>query len=260
MRHELVTRNSLRELQGIVEGLNGQDPRLTAEGHAALIRYVEAWNKTDRNPWKTMTMISRADAERFSFPKLEKVWRLHLAPIGWPQNPEMLRTLRDFESEAQRKGQQLRMPLGGAYWWISPTGDNFRDIAAFYVSMLLANPMRAKLSDEPCQRERCKRWFIKRRTLQKCCSRRCTVIVKAGITTSVERAEKHTQDIKLAQKTIREWKPSVGDWKEFVSKRTKRTVKWVSRNTANKEHPHRELRPPSRRARSKTSARNKGGK
>ncbi|HKM84710.1 MAG TPA: hypothetical protein VJW96_00780 [Terriglobales bacterium] len=257
MKQQLVMENSRRALRQFVEGLNGLDPRLTAEGHAALVRYVKAWNKAGRNPYKTMMMISRADAERFSFPQLEKVWRLHLAPIGRPQNPEAQRIFRDLERDIERRGIRVRPdPVGGAHWWISPTGENFRDIAAFYASMLLTNPLRGKLCDEPCQRVLCGKWFIKRRMVQKQCSRRCTGIVKARIRTIDERKEKHEQDIRQARKAIREWRSSDGDWKEVISKRTGLTVKWVSR-AVNKG----ELRPPSRRAHSITSARKtKGGK
>lgn len=224
MRQTLTIKNPRLALENIVSALNGKNALLRGEDHAALVRFVEAWNRAGRNVCK-MTM-SKADAQRFSFPNLEKVWRLILLPITWPKNPE----------------------FGAVSWSIAPYGENRRDVAAFFVSHLLTNPLRGKLSDGPCQRERCKRWFIKRRTLQKCCSRRCTVIVKAGITTSGERTEKHEQDIKLAQKAIREWKSSHGDWKQFVSKRTGLTVKWVSRNTTNKKYPHRELRPPKPRS------------
>jgi hypothetical protein len=235
MSQNLMIKNPRRALENIVSALNGKNALLKGEDHAALVRFVEAWNQAGRNVCK-MT-ISKADAERFSLPNLEKVWRLILLPITWPKSPE----------------------FGAVNWSIAPYGENRRDIAAFCVSMLLTNPLRGKLCDAPCQRVRCGKWFIKRRTLQKCCSRGCTVIVKAGITTSGERKEKHGQHIKRARKAIREWKTSHGDWREFVSKRTGLTVKWVSRNTANKKYPHRELRQPGRRAHSKTSARKTKG-
>jgi len=229
MSQTLVMDNSRMALRQFVAGLNRLNRNLSAEDHAALVRFVEAWNKAGRNLYKMKLL--REDAERFSLPKLEKVFRLQLSPVG----------RRD-----QAKARSKEAEADGASWWISSTGENCRDLAAFYVSMLLTNPLRDKLCDEPCQRTLCGKWFIKRRESQKCCSRHCTVIVKAAIRTSRLRGEKQVQDIEEAQKAIREWKPSDGDWKKFVSKRTGLTVKWVSRNTANKKYPHRELRQPSR--------------
>jgi hypothetical protein len=80
------------------------------------------------------------------------------------------------------------------------------------------------------------------------CSRRCGSLASAKKSTRERLNQEHKQNIERARKAIREWTPSDGDWKEFVSKRTGLTVKWVSRNEANKKYPHRELRAPSSQA------------
>lgn len=196
--------------------------RLKDEEHAQLVRFVTAWNRAKRNPWKMR--LPAEDAKRFSFPNLEKVWRLHLSPIG--RTPETERLVRDLE----RAGKHVRDDVGGVYWSISPTGKNFRDQAALYASILITNPLRGKLCDEPCLRTRCGRWFIKRRALQKQCSGRCTGIVqntdrKAGL-----REKKHKEDLKRARNAAQKWETSTRvEWKKFVSDETGLTFKWLTR-------------------------------
>jgi hypothetical protein len=155
-RHRLMMPDPLQELQLVIDALNGEDPRLSKEGHASLLRYVEAWNRAKRNPSKME--LSRADWKRFSLPNLQNIWRLNLAP-----------------------------DVSGAYWWLSPTGENFRDIAAFYASLLLTNSLRGKLSDGPCKRTRCAKWFIKKRAEQKTCSTRCLCVVRSAVGNKEER-------------------------------------------------------------------------
>jgi len=114
---KLLTEEPRRQLKSIVAALNGKDVRLKDEEHAQLVRFVTAWNRAKRNPWKMR--LPAEDAKRFSFPNLEKVWRLHLSPIG--RTPETERLVRDLE----RAGKHVRDDVGGVYWSISPTGKNF---------------------------------------------------------------------------------------------------------------------------------------
>jgi hypothetical protein len=236
-KHKLVTENSRRELRWVVEGLNGENPRLSGEDRASFVRFVEAWNEAKRNPWKMN--LSREDEKRFSMPNLEKVWRLHLARIGRTSETEHM--VRDLE---RRKIWVRDDPAGGAYWWISPTGENSRDTAAFYVSMLVTNPMRGKLSDGPCTRPRCGKWFVKRRPAQMQCSRRCLGIVRSVAATKVERREAKKKALKQARRALRSWRRRSGtDWKTYVSLATKLTKKFLTRAVTNKE-----LREPRRQA------------
>jgi hypothetical protein len=218
----MFTEEPRRQLKSIVAALNGEDVKLKVEGHAQLVRFVTAWNEAKRNPWKMK--LPAEDAKRFSIPNLEKVWRLHLAPIG--RTPETERLVHDLE----RAGKHVRDDVGGAYWSISPTGENFRDQAALYASMLLTNPLRGNLCDAPCLRTQCGRWFIKRRALQKQCSGRCTGIVQNTDRKAVLRGEKHGEELRRALKASQRWKPGSGvEWKKFVSDETGLTFKWLTR-------------------------------
>jgi hypothetical protein len=210
------------ELESIVMALNGENPRLTEEDRAALVRYVEAWNKAGRNPWKMKLL--RNGVRRFSLRKLEEVWTWKLARIG--RTPET----EKVAARLAARGIKVRDDTGGAYWFISPTGENSRDAAAMFVGMLLTNPLRGKLSDGPCQRERCKRWFIKRRPTQKQCSARCLGIVRSMARTKTERKNAHQELLGRARKASQAWRRNSGvDWKEFISRKTGLNVKWLSR-------------------------------
>jgi hypothetical protein len=221
---KLNTLTNLSNLTAVVMALNGNNPLLRdLEDRAALVRYVEAWNAAKRNPWKMR--LPRADAERFSLSNLERVWRWKLARIG--RTPETDGLVKDLE----RKGIRVREDVGGAYWALSPTGKNL-DMAAMFAGMLLTNPLRGKLSDGPCQRDRCKKWFIKRRPDQKCCSRRCGAIVKTAERVSDKREDEKKEKLKIVRAAHRQWRksPTRIDWKTWVSKKTGLSTKFLTRN------------------------------
>jgi hypothetical protein len=204
-------------LTAVVMALNGDNPLLqNSEDRAALVRYVEAWNTAKRNPWKMR--LTGADAERFSLSKLERVWTWKLARIGIPP---------------YAKQSEEAVEAGGAYWFCSPTGKNRRDLAAMFVGMLLTNPLRGKLSDGPCQRTNCKRWFIKPRPSQKNCPGRCSRIVKNAERIHGQRDDAKTDKLKSARAAQQAWRRSDTklDWKAWVSKETKLSEKFLSRNT-----------------------------
>ncbi len=212
-----------RNLLCVVEALNGEDIRLNENGRDALIRFVEAWNKARRNPWKMKLLCE--DRERFSLRKLGSAWEWSLTPVGMPPEAERL------ENDLVRRGIKVNEPkAGGARWVSSPTGDHFRDLAAVYAGMLFVNPVRDKLSDGPCTRPACRRWFIKKRPLQKQCSRYCLVIVRSGIQNEKKRGEQHEEQLKRARKASRAWRKKSGvDWLEFVSRETGLSKKFLTR-------------------------------
>lgn len=213
-------------LTAVVMALNGNNPLLRdSEDCAALVRYVEAWNAAKRNPWKMR--LTRDDAKRFSLSNLEKVWTWKLAPIGRTPATERL-----VEEAWKVRGQRFREDVGGAYWTSSPTGENFRDTAAMFAGILLINPLRAKLSDGPCQRDKCKQWFIKRRPLQKCCSQRCGAIVKTAKRICGQRKDEKKEKLKIVRAAHRQWRKSRSrmDWKTWVSKKTGLSTKFLTRN------------------------------
>jgi len=114
----------------------------------------------------------------------------------------------------------------------------------------LTNPLRWKLSDGPCQRKRCGKWFIKRRPLQKQCNRRCLAIVRSMEAVKKERQDAHTENLKNARRALRSWKRKSGlDWKTYVAGATGLTKKFITRAVTNKELTAPELRSQQMRGR-----------
>jgi hypothetical protein len=224
LRLRAVRNLERQQLESVVNALNGGDEQLNDADHAALVRFVESWNRAGRNPWKMRLTLE--DRDRFSIRNLERVWTWRLGWIG--QTPEAERLVREMTPRGVQSREE-RIP-GGAYWSKSPTGDNFRDKAAYFAGLLLTNQMRGKLSDSPCLRELCGKWFIKRRSTQKQCSTRCLTIVTNVARTKKQRQKEHEEKLKLAQSATQLWKPtSRVEWKRFVSKKTHLSLKWITR-------------------------------
>jgi hypothetical protein len=216
---KLNTTNNLSSLSAVVMALNGNNSLIQdSEDRAALVRYVEYWknNEAWKNKAKRLTV---EDAERFSLSNLERVWKWRLAPISGTWSRAL-------------PGRCWPEPRTGAYWHPSPTGENCRDIAAMFAGMLLTNPLRAKLSDGPCQRDRCNKWFIKRKRGQKCCSRRCGAIVRTAERVSDKREDEKKEKLKMVHDAHREWRKSMTriDWKAYVAKKTGFSKKFLTRN------------------------------
>lgn len=218
-------------LSAVVMALNGENPLLrNSQDRTALVRFVEAWNAAQRNPWKMHFHLTRADAERFSLSNLEGVWTWKLAPIG--RTPETDRLVDEaWKLHRKRFPEDWIRDCGGAYWTPSPTGKN-RDMAAMFAGMLLTNPLRGKLSEGPCKRDRCKKWFIKRRSGQICCSQRCGAIVKTAERVSDKREDERKTKLESVLAAHREWRksPTRLDWKPWVSKKTGLSTKFLTRN------------------------------
>lgn len=224
------TLNNHSSLSAVVMALNGDHPHLREEDRAALVRYVEAWNTARRNPWKMRATPS--DADRFSLDNLGRVWTWRLAPIG--RTPHSEKLIGDLVARGVHVKDENDEP-GGAFWASAPNGENCRDMAAMFAGMLLTNPLRGKLSDGPCKREQCKKWFIKRRPLQKCCSQRCGAIVKAAEHVSGQRKAEKKEKLELVRAAYRQWRKcrSRRDWKTWVSKKTGLSTKFLTRNFTN---------------------------
>lgn len=212
-RQKLNTLNNLSDLTAVVMALNGENPLLRdSEDRAALVRFIEFWNGKEKR-------LTVEDAERFSLSKLERVWKWRLVPISGTWSRAL-------------PGRCWPEPRTGAYWAQSATGENCRDMAAMFLGMLLTNPLRAKLSDEPCQRDRCKQWFIKRRPAQKCCSRRCSAIVKTAERVSDKREDEKKEKLEMVRAAHQQWRASRSrlDWKAWVAKTTGISTKFLTRN------------------------------
>jgi hypothetical protein len=82
----------------------------------------------------------------------------------------------------------------------------------------------------PCAR--CKRYYIKRRASQKTyCSRRCGNAATATARTAKQREYERQDNLQRADKAIQQWKGTgkKTDWKEFVTKKTGLTAKFLTR-------------------------------
>ncbi|SPF32103.1 hypothetical protein SBA1_1030037 [Candidatus Sulfotelmatobacter kueseliae] len=184
--------------------------------HAALVKFVELWNESGRNPKNNplreeLGEVFSENPKRFSLDNLTKAWTWTLLP--------------DTSGLA-----------GGARWFMLPSDLVEHDLAVCFASILLTNRYRDKLSDGPCQRTACGKWFIKRRPLQKQCSRRCLAVVRSMAAVKKEREEAHKDNLKKARKALRCWRRRSGlDWKTYVSLATKLTTKFLTRAVTNKE-------------------------
>jgi hypothetical protein len=82
----------------------------------------------------------------------------------------------------------------------------------------------------PCAR--CQKYYIKRRASQKVyCSRNCGNATTATLRTAEQRDRERKENLRRAEKAIQQWKRSAKrtKWKDFVSKRTGLTSKWLTR-------------------------------
>jgi hypothetical protein len=211
----ILNEPSIGDLERICDVLNGRKaPQVTPE----LVRLVRLWEGSGRNLQKMM----HANSELWR--DVQDVWRAEWFPTK--SGGAKLALFPDLPiSKMKQDGP-------------TPEGQ------ALLLFHALTLGHWEKLCESPCAR--CGNYYIKKRKSQKVyCSRRCGSLASAEKSTRERLNQEHTQNIDRARKAIREWKPSNGDWKEFVSGKTGLTVKWVSRNTANKKYPHRELRQPS---------------
>jgi len=167
--------------------------------------------------------LSRDDLARFSLPSLEKVWSWRLAPIG--RTPETESLVNDLAT----RGVRVREDVGGAYW-AAGFGKN-PDMAALFAMLLLTNPLRSRLSEGPCQRRQCDKWFIKRRRLQKCCGRSCNAIVKNAERVRDLREREKKDRLKKVRAAQRSWRSTSTrlDWKSWVSRKAKVSTKFLTR-------------------------------
>jgi hypothetical protein len=206
-------------LEVIVAALNGENEMLTPEQRSALVNFVELWNQSGRNPLRrpfASEFLSKR--KRFSFNNLATTWRLRLVPESAPA-PD----------------------AGGAAWFMHPDSN---DAAALLAVALLTHPLRSKVSDRPCQRTACRRWFIKKRNGQLTCSRQCRDVVRAADQNEREREDKHEKKLELVRDWISEWEKATdrekrryGNWKEFIVWKTKKEVskQFITRAVTNKE-------------------------
>jgi hypothetical protein len=174
-----------RVLQETVDALNlGEraNPRLNPKAHARLLRLVRAWKDSGPDLFK---MTSQGTNEQVSY--LWKAWECRLAPTH----------------------------SGRAYLFLSPTGEHFRDVVAFYFIRLILCPDWAKLGS-PCLN--CGKWYVKK---TKRTSEFCTARCAGNATKARERARRRKQKLASAKELLRNYSGRHAryremDWKQWV--------------------------------------------
>ena len=128
----------------------------------------------------------------------------------------------------------IATPAGG--WWHKAYSGPL-DPAVVLAATLLGNGLSARLSDDPCPR--CKKWFIKRRPVQKCCSKRCATAFNNTVGVQSRRAADHERKLDRARAAMKTWKRTERrtDWKVFVSEQAGLTPRFLTR-AVNKNELH----------------------
>ncbi len=233
-----TTRTDRADLEAVVVALNRVLPdQLSDEDHKALVDYVELWNRSGRAPWKEPFCSATEGCPFKRTPPFKGAFEQH------PFTEEIIKDA-DGQRFWQRHGTRFsRQNLERAFDWriaatrargcwykaYRVTPDGAPDPAVLLAAMLLGNTLSAKLSDAPCQR--CKKWFIARRAGQKCCAKRCAIAVNNTIRVSERRAAEHEERLGRARAALKAWRRTARrtDWKQFVSKQTELTPRFLQR-------------------------------
>ena len=152
--------------------------------------------------------------------------------------PNLAKMLKDDEVLAARvkHGRTLLAPTdtgkGHLLWRPALRGSNagsWEDQALAHFMDLIVNPQWHKLGG-PCQR--CGRYYVKKTSRQKAyCSRRCGSTRTAMATTRKRREEERASKLRRAEEAASCWAKvrRRQAWKDWVSAKTKITVKWLTR-------------------------------
>jgi len=162
--------------------------------------------------------------------KLVETWR--------KSGPNLDKMLRDDKVLAARVryGRSLLAPTntgkGHLLWLPTPRGINahsWKGVALTHFMDLIVNPEWHKLGG-PCHR--CRKYYVKKTSRQKAyCSRRCSSTMTAVATTRTRREKERARKLHLALESANRWAAlrTRQSWKDWVSARTKITVKWLTR-------------------------------
>jgi hypothetical protein len=179
-----------------------------------------------------------------------------LIEIWQKSGPNLSRMLKDDDVLAARArhGRTLLVPTntgkGHLHWRPYPQdfdAGSWKDQALTHFMDLIVNPEWHKLGG-PCQR--CDRFYVKKTSRQKkYCSRRCGSRTTAVAATRKMREEERARKLRRAQEAANRWvKVHTRDsWKDWVSTRTKLTVKWLTRavNRGDFQAPKKDRNVPS---------------
>ena len=158
-----------------------------------------------------------------------------------PNLKEMLYADKDLWRDVSQCWQSSYVPTktGKAHIVLFPEGlppDNIssgEDEARTLFAALTLNP-EWHLVSGPCAR--CGSYYLKKTVRQKVyCSQRCGSAATALPAVQKKRAAEHARKLQFVERELRHWKRGTDPhrWKEWISKRTGVSVKWLSR-AANK--------------------------
>jgi hypothetical protein len=172
---------------------------------------------------------------------------------AWQESGPNLAKMLDADKALARRadhGVTRLLPTntgkGHLLWLPTPPGFNplsWKDHALAHFLDLVVNPLWYKLGG-PCAR--CDRYYVKKTTLQKTyCSRTCGSTFTANFAVRKARKKEHVEKLQRAQLAADAWRITRTrlPWKQWVSNKTKLTVKWLTRATNNGQ-----LREPKREA------------
>lgn len=223
------------DLEAVVIALNRNLPnQLSDEDHEALVSYIRLWNRSSRVPWKEPFYSATEGSP------LKQTQLFHGALEKRPWREKIFEDADGKRFWEQHGPRFSRKNLNRAFcWkiWASPSGGCWQrtlnvangDTAVLLAAMVLGNTLNAKLSDGPCHR--CAKWFIARRKGQKCCSKVCAVAINNTVRVHERRAAEHEERVVRARAALKTWKRSESgaDWKQFVSKQTGLTPRFLTR-------------------------------
>jgi hypothetical protein len=194
-------------LEEIVEVLNDRE----SDASEFLRRLVQRWSDSG---WNLRSMLQ---ADVVLYAELQNLWEISYQPAPGPSKGAVL----------------LPIAAGGAYSKSKPGVLHSEYLAMMFFGTLTLRDWE-KLGG-PCAR--CGNFYVKRRASQKVyCSRRCGNASTATARTAEQRVRERAANLERAKKTIQQWQKAGSqqpDWKEFVSKKTGLTPKWLTRAVRN---------------------------
>jgi hypothetical protein len=233
-----VTDDDPADLESVVSALNRVLPkRLSDEDHKALVDFVELWNRSGRAPVNE-PFHSATEGRPFKLTRLlNGAFEKHPVSKRMVENADAKRFWRQhgtrFSRQSLEKAFQWRIAAGpaGGCWYkttsVTPWGPS--DPAVLLAARLHGNTLSAKLSDKPCHR--CNKWFVKKRAVQKCCSKHCATDFNNTVGVRNRRAADHEEQLDRARAALKSWKRTDRhtDWKQFVSNETYLTPRFLTR-------------------------------
>lgn len=161
-------------------------------------RLVEAWNDCGRDAQKVLDRCQELKAYLWDEAGRPRLWAM---PFPRGSGLNVLVMVQDAEGE---------------------TLDNLeRDDARKMFIELLLNPLREKLSERPCERKQCGRYYFKNTARRKVyCSRKCAKDDSASSATNKRLGEERKDKIERANAAAAAWLSTRTklDWRHWVTK------------------------------------------